>query len=154
MMLGTLHMSTWRFRRPADHSSPQLDSSIILGITTHRYLTLPSTLGSLHTSTCQLQHSRDHSTMSTCQFNHLVYYHLPLPDSSTILGSSTHLYLTVSSPWGPISTCIWQVYHPGDHHPRLPDRSIILGITTHLYLTIPSPWGPLSTSTSQFHHPG
>ena len=76
---------------------------------------------------------------STWQFHHPGNLYPLLPDCSIILGTTTHINLTVPSSYGQLSTSSWLSHHPGDHHPRLLDSSIILGITT------PSSW--------QLYHP-
>ena len=181
----------------------------MLGTNTNLCLTVPpswekqltstwlvlSFCGSQPTSACQLYHSGTTTPSmtvqsswvlpptSTWQFHFTGNHYLPLPDRSIILGTTTqiyltirspwgpisistwefillgiktHLYLTVQSSWGPLSTSAWQLHHHGDHYPSLPDSSIILGTITRLWLvTVPSSLGgPLPTSTWLFHHHG
>ena len=140
-----------------DHYPPLTDSSIILGTTTHLYLTVPSSWGPVPISARQFHHPGDYYyhnlTVSASFGHHAVDHYPPLPDSSIMLGTSTYRILIPSS-WGPLPTSTWQFYHPRDHYLPLPDSSIILVTTTKIYLTVSSSWRSLPTSTWQFHRPG
>ena len=179
---GLLPTSTWHFRHPEGHCLPQLDSFIIRGTTTYLYLTVPSSWGTLLTCTWLVDYPGDHTPplhvssiimeplsrlpdssiilrtppTSTWQFHHIVDHYLPLPDRSIIKGTTTHLFLTVRSLCGPLSTSLritthlyiytWQFHHLGDNYPPLPDCFVIIGATTHHYPTVPSSWGQLPIS--------
>ena len=130
-----------------DHYPPLPDSQIIHGnsihpicleTTTHLYLTVQSSSGTLSISTCVFHHPGDH---------------YPLQPGSIILGPTTHHYLTVPSSLVSPPTFLLPFHRPGDHYLVLPDSSIIIMTTAQIYLTVPSFWGPLLTSARQFHHP-
>ena len=173
--LGPISTSTRQFHPPRDHHPNLPDSSIIRGTIADFYLTVLSSWWPLPISTWQFHHPEGPLAPSTCQLNHPGEHYLPLsacantletthhyltvdnqplPDSSLILVTTTQIYLTVTSSWGPQPTSIWQFHLPRDNYPPLPDSSIILEPTSYFYLTCPSSWGPLPFSTWQFRHSG
>ena len=152
---GPLPISTWQFHHLGGHYLPVPDWSIILGITHRLYMSVPSSWNHYHVY-LTVQSSFVSPLTSTWQFHHIVDHYLPLPDRSIIKGTTTHLFLTVRSLCGPLSTSLritthlyiytWQFHHLGDNYPPLPDSFVIIGTTTHHYPTVPSSWGQLPIS--------
>ena len=183
---GPLRTTTRQFHHSRDHYLHLTDSSIIMSITIHLYLEVPSSWWPLHTSTSlgplptctwhfpsfwaspptsigQFRYPGDDYALQpdssiilvTTTHLYLTGGHCTyLPDCSVILGNTPHLWLTIPSSSWPLPTSTWQVHHPVNHHALLIDNSIILGTKTQFYLTVPSSRGPQRTSTWPFHHHG
>ena len=70
-----------------------------------------------------------------------------------VLGTTTHLFVSVWSSWGTVSTSLWVLVfnHPSVNLPPLScECSIILEATIYLFVTVSYFWRPLSTSLWAF----
>ena len=140
-----------------DHYVPLCDDcSIILGTTTHLFVSVLTFWEALHTSFPIL----GPQPTSFRIWYYPVDHYPPLCDCSIVLGTTTHLFVTVWSSLGPLRTSLWVFYHLVDPYLLLYDSSVILKTTTNLFVSVihsenrclplSSYWEQLGTTTHHF----
>ena len=161
--VGALTTSSWLFYLPGDHYPPLRvyhPQDII-----HLSVRFLKSWGPYSTSAWLFYHSWDHfqsfrtviSSLghlpaSLCLFYDPGDHYPPVCDFCMIMGTTTHLFETVSSSWEPLSTSLWAFLSAWYQSFR--EFSVILESSSHLFLIVLSSMRPLPTSLWVFCHPG